>query len=148
MPDFLGLSKIKVVNWRSNILQFYNSEVTVMNEDKAIFTRYVEQVLNAKNLAAVDEFFATNRQLVRDTIIALHEALPDVFFTIDDLIGEGSKIALRWTAHGTPAGENRLESWSGVTLARFERHKIVEFWSYTGGSLLQANFIQKGANSG
>jgi predicted ester cyclase len=116
-----------------------------MNEDKAVFARYIEQVLNAKNLAAVDEFFATNRQFVRETTIALHEALPDVFFTIDDLIGENDKIALRWTAHGTQKDQNNMQSWSGVLIARFERHKIVEFWSYSGGSLLQ---IQKELQNG
>jgi predicted ester cyclase len=113
-----------------------------MSEDKAIFARYVEQVLNSKNLAAVDELFATNREVIRETVSALHQRLPDVYFTIDEQIAEFGKVAMRWTAHGTQPDEGTLQSWSGVTIARFERHKIVEFWSYTGGSLLQ---IQTGA---
>ncbi len=40
-------------------------------------------------------------------IQSIHKELPDLHFTIDDLFGDGDKVAIRWTLLGTEAGTKK-----------------------------------------
>jgi steroid delta-isomerase-like uncharacterized protein len=67
----------------------------------------------------------------------LREALPDIRYDVHDVIVEGDRAAIRWTARGThrgplfgipPTGKS-LEI-SGVIVDRFEDGVIVEHWGF------------------
>ena len=63
------------------------------------------------------------------------KALPDVELTIDDAVGEGDTVAVRYTIRGThqdelmgvPATGNRVEV-NGQSFFRFEDGRVAERW--------------------
>ncbi len=75
----------------------------------------------------------------------VHAACPDGRFTVEDLIAEGDKTAVRWTFKGTHQGEflGIPPTWKeitlvGITILRVQEGKIVEAWGgYDALSLMQ-----------
>lgn len=70
------------------------------------------------------------------TVAMYRDAFPDLAFTIDDVIAEGDKVVVRWTATGTHQGEimgvpasGNKSTVSGIGIDRFEDGKIVEAWN-------------------
>jgi steroid delta-isomerase-like uncharacterized protein len=65
--------------------------------------------------------------------------------TTDDIIAEGDKVVIRWTANGTHQGElmgipasGNQTTWSGMTIYRFADGKIVEsWWAYDALGMMQ-----------
>lgn len=63
-------------------------------------------------------------------------AFPNAHLTVDDMIVEGDKAALRYTLTATHKGEfagirpssNKVRGW-GIQIHRFSGGKIVEFWN-------------------
>ena len=87
-------------------------------ENKAIEGRFIEEVLNKKNLAAADELVAEDfveldpfpgqeqgREGLKQVLRMLFAAFPDLQWTIEELIAEGDKVVNRFTWHGTHRGE-------------------------------------------
>lgn len=70
-------------------------------------------------------------------VTALHTAQPDQQFTVDQLFGEGDRVAVRWTSHGTNTGSmfgrpptGQPVQHTAVVILRFGDHgKIVERWA-------------------
>lgn len=66
-------------------------------------------------------------------IVSTRAAFPDLVTTIDDIVVEGDRAAIRWHSSGThensllgvPPTKRRVEV-SGATFARFEGGRIVE----------------------
>lgn len=65
----------------------------------------------------------------------MHDAFPDVQWTIEDLIAEGDMVVARATMHGTHLGEvfgipltGRQVMVTGIHMYRIVRGKIVEGW--------------------
>jgi predicted ester cyclase len=91
--------------------------VVSFDQNKLLVQRYVEQVVNEQNLAALDELLAADytchmsgsptmdRDGIRGFFSMLHAAFPDQVETIDDLVAEGDKVAVRWSARMTHQGE-------------------------------------------
>ena len=67
---------------------------------------------------------------------SFYEALPDLHFTLDDLIVEGDKAVARYTVTGThkgayrdiPPTNNKVTVW-GIAIDRFVDSKFAESWS-------------------
>jgi len=121
------------------------------DENKAIIQRFYDEVINGKNLDVLDEIMAENyidhnaiyggaigREGFRRASQAtpgIGTAFPDFRNDVDDLIGEGDKVACRWTASGTHQGEflgiaatGQHIKWGGITIFRLENGKIAERW--------------------
>ena len=72
-------------------------------------------------------------------------AFPDMKATTEDIIAEGDKVVIRWTATGTHQGElmgipasGRQVTWTGMTIYRFANGKIVEnWWVYDALGMMQ-----------
>jgi steroid delta-isomerase-like uncharacterized protein len=80
------------------------------------------------------------------SIVATRTAFPDLTTTIDDIVIEGDRAAIRWHSKGThehpllgvPATKRTVEV-SGATFARFESDLIAEeFVTWDPRSLLSA----------
>jgi len=121
-----------------------------MSEDnKAIVRRFWEEAFSTGNLDVVDEIVSpefvrtTTRgsrrsgieQGVKQNITRDRIAFPDFRLTIEEMIAEGNKVAVRLTARGTHKGEFRSIPATGneVTFGVFSMHriangKIVEEW--------------------
>ncbi len=117
--------------------------------NKALCRRFIEQVWNHRNLAAIDELFAPNYvrhaasspefgtgpQGVRKMVDYYVAAFPDVRFSIEDIIAEQDKVVLRWSAQATHRGHfegieptGKLINVTGTTTARIANGKLAEAW--------------------
>lgn len=82
-------------------------------ENKAIIQRLFDEALNQGRLELIDQFFtddfvdhSTPEQVpgpagVKDFFQRIHHSFPDIHVTIDDLIAEDARVAIRTTWHGT-----------------------------------------------
>jgi steroid delta-isomerase-like uncharacterized protein len=112
------------------------------DENKALVRRWIEEGFNRQNLAVVDELvaeqFSVNGQTIgRDGLrmsMSQHwMGFPDLRVTIDDILAEGSKVGVWYTAEGTHRGEfegipatGKRVKWSGFDLLTVEHGKITE----------------------
>lgn len=75
-----------------------------IEDNKALVRRYVEEVLNQKNLAVVDELLATTfvdhdssmpeakgPEGIKRLAAMVHASFPDLHFTIGEMIAEGDR---------------------------------------------------------
>jgi steroid delta-isomerase-like uncharacterized protein len=115
-------------------------------QNKAVVRRLFEDHWNAKNPALVSELFAPTVSLdTPDGVLTgldgasflLHAyatAFPDFHLTIDDLVGDGDKVVVRWTFTGThrgpladvPASGKRVNVPNGIAIYRLAAGKISE----------------------
>ncbi len=65
----------------------------------------------------------------KKNVSGLFDVLPDIHFTIDDMVTEGDKIAVRYTMSGTirDSPKKRASMWS-IQIDRFAGGKFVEAW--------------------
>ena len=120
-------------------------------QNKDIVRRLAEELWNHKKLELIDREFlpdfrnvgpgtseVTDLMGFREKTKMVFTAFPDFHVEIVDLIAEGDSVVVIWRAHGTfkadykdtPAN-NKLISWSGVTVHRLHNGKIKEsVWGY------------------
>jgi len=128
------------------------SQQTQAEQNKAVVRRFVEES-NRVNLSAYDQLLADNfvdhsappgypndREGQKQFAAMLNVAFPAGVQAIDDLISEGDKVVMRWTARGTHAGEfmgipgtNRQVTVTGIDIYRVAGDKIVEHWGEWDG---------------
>src|SRR5207248_9468284 len=72
---------------------------------------------------------------VKRNIQMMRRAFPDFLYSTEEMVADGDKVALRWTARGTHQGPfmgmaptGKSVSWSGVNFYRLSGGKIVEEW--------------------
>jgi predicted ester cyclase/catechol 2,3-dioxygenase-like lactoylglutathione lyase family enzyme len=126
--------------------------------NKQLIREHYEELVNRKNFAAAD------RQLTADFIDhgsppgtprgpeaaklamqRLHSALPDVWVTLDEVIAEGDRVAVRATWRGTHQGAlfgrpptGRKVTISGMVLWRVVDGRIAERWATVDLSCLSS----------
>jgi steroid delta-isomerase-like uncharacterized protein len=68
--------------------------------------------------------------------VVMSTAFPDLERTLEDLVAEGDKVVVRWSARGTHSGDfngipptGKQASSSGITIFRLADGQIVEEWS-------------------
>ncbi len=121
-------------------------------ENKAIVRRFEEETRNHNNLDVVDELVAPgyvdhgsaqelgSLEALKQGIAQVREQLPDLRLTIEDLFGEGDRVAVRWTLRGSAKGDletplgtfpaaGRQLKISGATIYRLQNGKICEGWT-------------------
>src|SRR5579871_6182101 len=106
-------------------------------ENKLIAQRFMQEAWNQRNFAVVQEFVApehvfhdasgpklgdgpeayVNRMKLYVGALGFH-------FTTEDLIAEGDRVVVRWTARG----RHNLNL-TGITIHRFKDGKIIESWA-------------------
>jgi len=119
--------------------------------NKALITRFAEEVWNEQNLDVVDEIFSvdmighnppvdflygpSNIGTLKQAVTDYLTAFPDLHAVIDEMFAEGDRVVEHWTATGTHKGElagippsGNKAKWTGVTTFRFADGKIVEMW--------------------
>jgi steroid delta-isomerase-like uncharacterized protein len=115
-----------------------------IEQNKAIVRRYLDEIVNRRNLTAFDSFFSEDVVFndVRNLkahhpafMLAIQSAFPDHHLTIRDQIAEGDKVATRVTFHGTHQGPfngipatGKQVQWSGIAMDRIANGKVVEMW--------------------
>src|SRR5258708_2233110 len=93
------------------------------DDNKALVQRFYEEVINQRNLAALDQFVSPNA--VNHTVpsglpqgpsqfLSLHlNAFPDIKATVEDLLADGDKVVALVSLRGTQQGAFRDVSPTG-----------------------------------
>ena len=117
-------------------------------ENKALVSRFNEEVFGKRNLAAIDEFITPDqvdhslpsglpntREGTRQAIAMTLKAFPDLNYQVEDMIAEGDKVVIRYTTLGTQKGPfgpipptRKRVAVSGIVITRIADGKIVEQW--------------------
>lgn len=117
-----------------------------VEKNKAVARRDVEEVFNKGNTTIVDEIIGPDwvfygpgglefkgQEGYKQIVTTMRNAFPDLHMTIEDMIGEGDKIAVRYTMRGTFKGQlmgmaptgNQFTMTSALFM-RFKDGKLVE----------------------
>ena len=126
-----------------------------MTSNKETARSYFERFVNGGNMAVADVIFAPDVRFhyplgdlndvnaVKSYIAAVRTAFPDLRFTIEDLFGEGERVAVRWSLVGTQTGEFRGKPPTGKqvklpgnTIFRVQDGTIREMWIAFNPTLL------------
>ncbi len=117
--------------------------------NKALIRRAYEEILNQNNLSVADEIVAADCVLhippypdihtlegYKQFVTTNSTAFPDGQYTIEELIAEGDKVAVRWTTLGTHTGEfmglpptGKQVKVTAIVIDRIAEGKIVEEWA-------------------
>jgi steroid delta-isomerase-like uncharacterized protein len=135
-------------------------EESMSEENKALARRWAEDVMNQRNLDALDEIYTSNFvnhdpampedvrgvEGAREFYSMYQNAFPDAQITIEGQLAEGDMVATRWTGRGThqvellgvPPSGNWVEV-TGITISRIEGGKVAEEWNnYDALGMMQA----------
>jgi predicted ester cyclase len=121
------------------------------SQNKALVTRFLDEVYNKGNLDVADELVTANYlshnelnlevlgpEGIKSAAIMQRSAFPDLVTTIDDLIAEGDKVVVRGHDEGThqgefmglpPSGARFMITW--IDIFRIKEGKLVEAWLET-----------------
>jgi predicted ester cyclase len=97
-------------NAQSPTSQKKESTMSTIQKNKAVIQQLYEQSLNNRNLELLKQFVSdeyVNPQGQKgaagfsSVLMLLVKAFPDVHWTIDNLVGEGDKVAVSWQWKGT-----------------------------------------------
>ncbi len=119
--------------------------------------RFVDEIWNKGNLAAVDEFctqdyvehtmppgFTPDREGLKKHVAMMRQAFPDLHITVEDTIAVGDlsagKVASRWTMTGTHTGDlmmgpqtipatGKRVTLPGISYVRGVNGKAAELWA-------------------
>ena len=120
-----------------------------VEENKAIVRRFVEEVQSGGNIDAIDELCSpefinhtappgvpSNCEGIKQVMAMFRQAFPDSYFTVEDMVAEGDKVATRKTFRGTHQGEFMGIPPSGqqvsiglIDIVRISHGKVVEHWA-------------------
>lgn len=124
------------------------SQKQSLTANKEVILRNEAELWNKGNLAAADELYSTNfvchfvaglewrgLQGIKNAVASHRTSFPDWHETVDDIIAEGDRVAIRITSTGTQRGEflGLLPSGKKVRIEemhffRLENGKIAEQW--------------------
>jgi steroid delta-isomerase-like uncharacterized protein len=129
----------------------------VHTDAREVARRWFEEVWNARRSEAIDELMAPDSaghvegagelrgpaefRRMQSTFIS---ALPDVRLEIEDIVGEGERVAVRWRARGTHTGDGfgfpatrQTVDIRGTSWLVIREGKVVEGWdTWNLGGLL------------
>lgn len=123
--------------------------ITMSLEDNKELVMRLCEVFNTGNLNEIEEVATadlvlhhatdrevTPREMYKQSFVVVRNAFPDIHMVIDDLFGEGDKVACRWTITGTHKGAyqgipptNKKLVFSGNNIFRIADGKVAEIWS-------------------
>jgi len=138
-------------------------------DNKALIRRFVDEVQSGGNIDLVDEICSpefvnhsappgipADREGIKIITAMFRRAFPDSYFTVEDMVAEGDKVATRKTFHGTHGGEfmgippsGRSVSMGPIDIVRISDGRVVEHWSMgdTLGMMQQLGVIPSGEPS-
>ena len=118
-------------------------------ENKTLVRRWFKDIWSKGNLAVADQIVATNYanhdpaapmpesglEGLKKHVTTYRTAFPDLTLTIDDILAEGNKVTVRWTARGTHKGAlmgiaptGKQVTLTGISVIRTTGGKVAEQW--------------------
>jgi steroid delta-isomerase-like uncharacterized protein len=149
----------------------YREEASMSaRENKTTVRRFVDEVQSGGNIDAIDELCSpefvnhsappgvpSNCEGVKQLTAMFRQAFPDSYFTVEDMVAEGDKVATRKTFHGTHQGEfmgipptGQQVSIGLIDIVRIAGGQVVEHWSMVDnlGMMQQLGVIPGSRQSG
>ena len=144
-------------------------------QNKAVLTRFWEEVWDQGKLDVVDEIFhekfvdhglapgltKQGPEGAKEAVQQFRSAIPDLYLKVDHMVAEGDKVMTRWTAGGTQTGPmvsgrgtipptNNHATVRGFTINRLEDGRIIDAWDNFDimGMLQQLGVIPSGGPPG
>jgi len=125
-----------------------------VEENKAIVSRLIEEFFNEKKLGVADEICAPDcaihdprcpegmcgPELVKALGAMYRTGFPDLQYEVEDVIGEGDEVVVRWKAHCTHQGELQMSETltlpptgreldiAGISICRVVDGRITDIW--------------------
>jgi steroid delta-isomerase-like uncharacterized protein len=119
-------------------------------DNKALARRGFEETLNQRNLTVLDELHVHDfmyhspsrtiqgREPFKQFMSMLLTTFPDLHVSIEDVIGEGDRVVVRFTLRGTHQGElmgiaptGKQVAMTGISIIRVANGKFLEEWANT-----------------
>jgi predicted ester cyclase len=138
-------------------------------DNKALVRGFVDEVQSGGNIDLIDEICSpkfvnhsappglpTDCEGIKIATVMFRRAFPDSYFTVEDMMAEGDKVATRKTFHGTHEGEfmgippsGRSVTMSLIDIVRITEGRVVEHWSVgdTLGMMQQLGVIPQPGQS-
>ena len=128
--------------------------------NKEIARKIYEEAINAGRLELLDSFFADEYEgpdgtrgpaAFRATVAGLRTGFPDIRFTVEDLIAEGDRVAVRWSWQATHDGPfrgnaptHKRVTNTGIVIYQFRDGKVIKNWLETDrlGALQQIGAVK------
>jgi len=145
LPPVSWLTGLAVVALAGSTSLSFTGGVTADN--KALARRYVEEIVNQNKPEVADEIIApeyvyhgrgpegTGPEVVKAFVAMYRVAFPDIKLTIEDLIAEGDRVAVRLSVTGTntgPLGDTpptgKPANLTAIFILRVAEGKVVEEW--------------------
>jgi predicted SnoaL-like aldol condensation-catalyzing enzyme len=112
-----------------------------LDQNKMVVNRIWQEIFNEGKLDLIDQLYDANylyhgpggqelkgleglRQYKRE----LRRLMPDVHFSLNDIIAEGDRVAVRWTMTATYDPQNIQVTNTGMIISRIIDGKCVEDW--------------------
>jgi steroid delta-isomerase-like uncharacterized protein len=129
--------------------------------NKALIQRYVVECIGKNDLSLMDELLAATYvwhapsgdfdfQAYKQFQPSVLAAFPDGYWTIEDLIAQGDRVAWRFTFRGTHRGEfmgfpgtGKQVCLAGMIISRIAEGKIAEEWEMWDGAGLARQLGQQ-----
>jgi steroid delta-isomerase-like uncharacterized protein len=124
-------------------------------ENEAVVRRFMQELWSEGKLSVADELVSADHvhhlgddtlrgpDGIKGAVTWLRTAFPDLTFEIDDLMSDGDRVALRWTARGTHRGTfadvaptGRQVAWTGCDWFRLRSGQLVEAFVMADGEAL------------
>lgn len=124
-----------------------------LEDNKAVVTRYWQDMWNDKRGELIDEITSPDLQLhfppgqahqpasLHTWFDTAQSAFPDVHFTVHELVAEGDKVTARWSYTATNTGvflgggaTHKAVTDQGINIFRIAGGRIAEMWM-SGDSL-------------
>jgi steroid delta-isomerase-like uncharacterized protein len=128
------------------------------NDNKALYRRWFDEVVNGGDLALADQLLASDyalhfpgfpapvdREMHKTLVTMFRTAFPDWQETVEDVIAENDRVVARVVGRGTHLGDfqgmpptgRRVEA-HGMGIARIADRRIAEAWAaYDALGLMQ-----------
>ena len=130
----------------SSLTKGKGEETVSAQDNKALVRRFVDEFQSASNISLIDEVCSpefvnhsappgipADCEGIKIVTAMFRGAFPDSYFTVEDMIAEGDKVATRKTFHGTHEGEfmgippsGRSVSMGLIDVVRIDDGRVVE----------------------
>ena len=130
-------------------------------QNKTLARRFYDEILNSRKMDVADEILspeyldhsaaAPGLENFKSYLAMITSVFPDIKVTIEDLLADENKVAVRLTIHGTQLGPfrgfppaGRQATWTGMDILHIFNGKIAERWSERDflNMLLQLGHVQ------
>ena len=115
-------------------------------QNKTLVNRFYEEILNGRRMDVADEILAPHYidhsasapglDNFKQYFVMITSVFPDIKVTIEDMVINDDKVAVRLTIHGTQLGSFRgfpaigkQATWTGMDIIHISNGKITERWS-------------------